>query len=119
MSTPIDITKAQQPYVNRRVDVLVVQITIDEDLSLRNVTSQIGNRMGNIVVRHRQNRELRNRPVPSLDTTGALVQSGLEICGIDCVLKLFVGLKFDGVLKLFVGLIAFWSYLFYLDFRFY
>lgn len=34
--------------VDRRVDTLVVELTVNEDLTFRNVTSQIGDRMGNI-----------------------------------------------------------------------
>ena len=34
--------------VNRRADTLVVELTVNEDLTLSNVTSQVGNRVGDI-----------------------------------------------------------------------
>lgn len=40
--------------VDGRVNLLVVKLTIDEDLALSNVASQIGNGMGDIVVLYRR-----------------------------------------------------------------
>ena len=43
-------TRKGRKYVNWRIDLFVVKLTINEDLSFSNVTSQIGNRMGDIVI---------------------------------------------------------------------
>lgn len=39
--------------VNRRVDLLVVELSVDEDLTFGDVAGQIGNGMGDIVVLNR------------------------------------------------------------------
>ena len=40
--------RKRREYVNRRVNLSVVELTIHKDLSFRNVASQIGNWMCNI-----------------------------------------------------------------------
>uniref|UniRef100_A0A2M4D215 Putative secreted protein n=1 Tax=Anopheles darlingi TaxID=43151 RepID=A0A2M4D215_ANODA len=69
-------TRQRRQHVDRRIDLSVVQLTIDVDLTLGNVTGQIGNRMGDIVVRHSQNGDLGDRTVAALDTSGTLVDGG-------------------------------------------
>lgn len=41
-------TRQRRQYVNWRVDTLVVQLTVNEDLTLGDITRQIGNRMRDI-----------------------------------------------------------------------
>ena len=41
-------TRQRRQHVDGRVNLSVVELTVDKDLALRNVTSQIGDRMGNI-----------------------------------------------------------------------
>jgi hypothetical protein len=75
-------TRQRGQYVDRRVDLSVVDLTIDVDLSLSNITGQIGNRVGNIIVGHSKNRNLGDGTVAALNTTGALVngsQIGIHI----------------------------------------
>lgn len=43
-------TRQGRKHVDRGVDTLVVQLTIDEDLTLRNVTRQIGNGVSDIYI---------------------------------------------------------------------
>uniref|UniRef100_A0A182QVN8 Uncharacterized protein n=1 Tax=Anopheles farauti TaxID=69004 RepID=A0A182QVN8_9DIPT len=69
-------TRQRRQHVHRRVDLTIVQLTVDVDLTLGNVTGQIGNRMGDIVVRHSQNRDLRDRTVAAFDTSGTFVDGG-------------------------------------------
>lgn len=40
--------KKREDALDRRVDLLVVQLTVDRDLTLRDVTRQIGNRVGDV-----------------------------------------------------------------------
>lgn len=69
-------TRQRWQHVDWWVDLSVVQLTIDVDLALGNVTGQIGNGMGNIIVRHGQNGDLGDGSVASLHTTGTLVDGG-------------------------------------------
>lgn len=41
-------TRQRRKNVNGRVDALVVELTVNEDLTLSNVASQVGNRVGDI-----------------------------------------------------------------------
>jgi hypothetical protein len=83
-------TREGGQHVDWRVDTLVVKLTIDEDLSLRNVTCQVGDGMCDIfkrsasefqhcfqkmltVVGHGQDRNLCDGTVTALDTTSSLV----------------------------------------------
>jgi len=47
-------------HVDRRVDLAVLQRAVDVDLPLGDVSRQVGDRVGDVVVGHRQNRELRD-----------------------------------------------------------
>jgi hypothetical protein len=53
-----------------------VQVSVDEDLSLSDVTSKIGDGMGDIVVGHGENGKLGDGTVLSSDSTGSLVDGG-------------------------------------------
>jgi len=60
-------------HVNGRVDLLVVQLTIDEDLSFCDVPGQIWDGMVDIIIRHRENGQLGDGPVGALNSSCALV----------------------------------------------
>lgn len=62
--------------IDRRVDTAVVQLALDVDLALRDVASEIWDGVGDVVVRHGQNRELRDGPRPADDAPSALVDGG-------------------------------------------
>mmetsp|Transcript_3470 Transcript_3470/g.7235 ORF Transcript_3470/g.7235 Transcript_3470/m.7235 type:complete len:264 (-) Transcript_3470:535-1326(-) len=62
--------------VDGREDALCVELTVEIDLSLSNISSQIGNRMRDIIVRHRQDGQLRDRSVPAHHTPSPLVNCG-------------------------------------------
>jgi hypothetical protein len=83
-------TREGGQHVDRWVDTLVVQLTVNEDLSLRNVTCQVRDGMCDIfeesvssyqgvspymltVVGHGQDRDLCDGTVTALDTTSSLV----------------------------------------------
>jgi len=85
--------------VDGRVDLPVVELTIDEDLALCDITSQIRDRMGDIwwsagdhrktsqltIVGHGENRNLGDGTVSALDSTGSLVKSSqisVEVTGV-------------------------------------
>jgi len=63
-------------HVNWWVDLPVVKVTINEDLSLGNVTSQIWDGMSDIIIGHCQNGELSNGTIGASDTSGTLVEGG-------------------------------------------
>lgn len=69
-------TREGWEHVDWWVDLLVVELTIDVDLSLSNVSSKIRNWMGNIVIWHGKNWDLGDRSTSSLDTSGSLVDGG-------------------------------------------
>jgi len=72
-------------HVDGRIDLLVVELSVDEDLSLSDVAGQIGNGMGDIVVGHGENRNLGDGTVSAVHSTGSLVdgrQIGIEITGV-------------------------------------
>lgn len=62
-------------YVDWWVDASSEHVSVDIDLTLRDVASQVGNRMGDIIVRHCKNGELCDGTVLAFDTTGSLVDS--------------------------------------------
>lgn len=72
-------TREGGKYVDGRVDLLVVQLTFNEDLSFCDVTSEIWDWVGNIVIRHGEDGDLGDGPISALDSTGSLVDGG-EIC---------------------------------------
>ena len=53
-----------------------MDLPVDVDLTLGNVTSQVGNGVSDIVVRHRQDGNLSDRSVAALHTTGSLINGG-------------------------------------------
>lgn len=88
-------TRERGEDVDGRVDALVVQLAVDEDLALGDVAGQIGNGVGDVwvemlvflrvscvwtrrrtIVRHGQNGNLGDGTVTTLDTTGTLVHGG-------------------------------------------
>lgn len=69
-------TRQRWQNVDWWVDLSVMQLTVYVYLSLGNVTSQIGNWMGNIIVGHSQNGDLSNGTVTALYTAGTLVNGG-------------------------------------------
>ncbi len=69
-------------HVNGRVDLLVMKLTVDEDLSFGDIPGKIWDRMVDIIIGHGQNRELGDGPVGALHSSGALVdgrQIGVHI----------------------------------------
>ena len=72
-------------HIDWRVDVLLVHVLIDVDLTLGNVTSKIGDRMSDIIVGHGKDGNLSDRTIPALDSTGSLIDSrqiGVHVTGI-------------------------------------
>ena len=80
-------------HVDRRVDALVIQLPIDEDLAFCDVAGKIGDGVGNVwsclsilvralgssdltVVGHCENGDLSNGAITALDTSGTLVNCG-------------------------------------------
>lgn len=51
----------------------VVELTINVNLSLCDVTGQIGDRMSDVIVRHGENGYLGNRTVPAFHTTSSFI----------------------------------------------
>mmetsp|Transcript_13236 Transcript_13236/g.27456 ORF Transcript_13236/g.27456 Transcript_13236/m.27456 type:complete len:441 (-) Transcript_13236:62-1384(-) len=64
--------------VNGREDPLGMQLTIQINLSFGNVSRQIGNGMGNVIIGHGQNGQLRDTSIASHHTSGAFV-NGTQI----------------------------------------
>ena len=61
------------------------QITIQYNLTFGNITCQVRYRMGNIIIRHCQNRNLRNRSLSTFDNTCSFIQAckvGIQISRI-------------------------------------
>ena len=54
-------TRERRQHVDRRVDLSVVQLTIYVDLALRDVSSQIGDGVSDVIVGHRQNWYLKRK----------------------------------------------------------
>lgn len=95
-------TREGRKDVDRRAHTLVFQLTVNEDLTLCNVTSQVGNGVSDIyncqqkekekirmwlqtIVRHGQNRNLGDGAVTSLDTPSTFVhgrQVSIHITGV-------------------------------------
>mmetsp|Transcript_12047 Transcript_12047/g.33351 ORF Transcript_12047/g.33351 Transcript_12047/m.33351 type:complete len:393 (-) Transcript_12047:710-1888(-) len=63
-------------HVDRWENLPVVQLSVNVDLSLRNVPSEIRNWMCDVIVGHRQDRQLRDGALPPFDPSGPLVDSG-------------------------------------------
>ena len=58
------------------VNLSVVQVTVNEDLTLGNVPSQVGDGMGDIIVGHGKNGQLGDGSIGALDTSSTLVEGG-------------------------------------------
>jgi hypothetical protein len=72
-------------HVNRRINLLVVKGSINEDLSFGDISGKIGDGMGNIIIRHGKNGKLGDGSVNSLDSTGSFVDGGkigIHITGV-------------------------------------
>mmetsp|Transcript_62504 Transcript_62504/g.167420 ORF Transcript_62504/g.167420 Transcript_62504/m.167420 type:complete len:421 (+) Transcript_62504:365-1627(+) len=66
----------RRQHVDRRVDLPVVQTAVHKHLPLSNVAGQIWDGVGDVIVGHGQDRELSDRPVPSLDPPCTFVDGG-------------------------------------------
>ena len=71
-------TRQGGEHVDWWVDLSVMEGTINENLTFSDVTSEIGDGMGDIIVGHGQDGNLGNGTVAACDTTSALVD-GREI----------------------------------------
>ena len=86
-------TRKRWKHVDRRVNALVIQLPINEDLALGNVACKIRDRVCNVwkrsltilraliginltIVRHCENGNLGNGAITALDTSGTLVNRG-------------------------------------------
>mmetsp|Transcript_34359 Transcript_34359/g.77378 ORF Transcript_34359/g.77378 Transcript_34359/m.77378 type:complete len:274 (+) Transcript_34359:236-1057(+) len=69
-------TRQRWQHINRRENSLGVQLTIEVNLALGNVTSQVGNWVRDIIVGHRQDRKLSDGPVSSDHSPGPFVDGG-------------------------------------------
>ena len=69
-------TRQRRKDVNRGENALGMQLTVEVDLSLGNVTRKIGNRVSNIIVGHGKDGELGDGTVAANDTSGTLVNGG-------------------------------------------
>lgn len=63
-------------HVDGGVHLLVVQGPVDVDLPLRDVPGEVGDRVRDVVVGHREDGDLRDGPPEPLDAPGPLVQRG-------------------------------------------
>ena len=86
-------TRKRWKHINRRVDTLVVQLPINENLAFGDVACKIWDRVCNVwnsslmmvrelrasdftIVGHGENRNLSNGAITALDTSGTLVDRG-------------------------------------------
>lgn len=76
----------RREHVDRRVDLAVMKLAVNVDLSLGNVPRQIGDWMRDVVVGHRQDGQLRDGSLAALDTTSSFV-NGCQI-GVHVAFKL-------------------------------
>jgi hypothetical protein len=60
-------------HIDGRVDLPVVEGVVNEDLTLSDIAGQIRDRMGDIRVGHRQDRELSDGTIGATHTTGSLI----------------------------------------------
>ena len=63
-------------YVDGREDLPVVHLTVDVDLPLGDVAGQVRDGVSDVVVWHRQDGDLSDRPVAALHTACSLVDGG-------------------------------------------
>mmetsp|Transcript_28914 Transcript_28914/g.70484 ORF Transcript_28914/g.70484 Transcript_28914/m.70484 type:complete len:305 (+) Transcript_28914:751-1665(+) len=69
-------TGKRRQYVDRWVDLLVVKFAVDVDLPLGNVARQVRNGVSDVIVFHREDRDLGNGSVAARNTTSSLVDGG-------------------------------------------
>lgn len=62
--------------VDGRIDLLVVELSVNENLSLSDISGKIWNWVSDIIVGHGQDWDLSNGSVLSSDSTGSLVDGG-------------------------------------------
>ena len=68
--------RQRRKHVDGRVHLPVVQLAVDVHLALRDVPGKVGDGMRDVVVGHREHRDLGDRAVTALDTAGTLVDRG-------------------------------------------
>ena len=66
-------TGQRRQDIDRRVNGLAIQRTIQNDLSLGDISGQVGDRMGDVIVGHGENRQLRHRAFHSPHDTCTLI----------------------------------------------
>ena len=69
-------TGQRRQYVDRWINRLSVKLSVQNDLTFGDIPGQVRNRVGDIVVWHGQDRNLRNRPGAALYDTGTLIKGG-------------------------------------------
>ena len=67
-------TGQRRQYVDRWIDRLSVKLSIQNDLTFGDIPGQVRDRVGDIVVRHGQDRDLCDRSGAALYDTGTLVK---------------------------------------------
>ncbi len=72
-------SRQTRQHIDRRINLLVVHLPINKDLPLRDVPRQVGNRVRDVIIRHRQNRQLSDRAVLALHTTRPFI-NGRQVC---------------------------------------
>src|SRR5512139_2502041 len=75
----------RRQHVNGRKYAFAVQIPAQYELALSDVTSQVGDRVGNIVIWHGQDHQLGHRPRVVTDAPRALIYTGqvrIQVAGI-------------------------------------
>lgn len=60
-------------HVDGGIDLSVVQVSVNENLTLCDIACQIGNGMGDIIIGHGENGQLCDGSVLANDSTGSLV----------------------------------------------
>ncbi|KYN45352.1 hypothetical protein ALC56_00198 [Trachymyrmex septentrionalis] len=69
-------TRQRRQHIHGWIDLPIVQLTIDVDLALSDISGKIGNWVSDIIVRHSKNWDLRDGAIASLHTAGTLVDRG-------------------------------------------
>merc|ERR1712039_194746 len=83
--TRLHKTAERRQHIDWWVDLPVVQRAIHKDLPFGDISSQVWNRMSDVIIRHCQNRELRDGPVTALNTARTLIncrQVGVHVTRI-------------------------------------
>ena len=63
-------------HVDGRIDLSVVQVSVNKDLSLGDIPSEIGDGMSDIIIRHGENGELGDGSILADDSPCSLVEGG-------------------------------------------